>query len=166
MNMQLSSAAALPEYQVKAVLMYKIAKFVEWPEQAFSDASTPFNICVLGADPFGDNLDFIRGKKVRGRQLNIRKFNHLSSLPSQCHALFISSSEKRHLHRILEKLGSHPVLTISDTKGFAKNGNMVNFVTKNNKIRFEINLDASRRAGLKISSQLLELAIIVSNERQ
>ncbi|MCP4408632.1 MAG: YfiR family protein [Gammaproteobacteria bacterium] len=161
-----SLAGALPDYQVKAVLIYKIIKFIEWPEQAFSDTTSSFDFCVIGVDPFGDSLDLIQGKQVRGRQLAIHKINRLASLPSQCQALFISSSEKNHLPAILDKLGSHPILTISDTKGFAGEGSIVNFVTKKNKIRFEINLDASHRAELKVSSQLLELAIIVGNNRK
>jgi hypothetical protein len=155
--------APLPEYQVKAVLIYKITKFIEWPGHTSTHADSALNVCVLGDDPFEENLDLIQGKSVRGRVLVIHKFDHLQSLPSDCHALFISPSEKSRLRPILETLGSLPILTIGDTEGFAKAGSMVNFINKNNTIRFEINLDASRKAGLKISSQLLELAIIVGN---
>jgi len=162
---QYAVAASLPEYQVKAVLIYKIAKFIEWPENSSTNADSAMNICVLGADPFGKNLDLIRDKTVRGRDLVIHKFDQLQSAQTDCHALFISSSEKQHLHTILETLGSRPILTIGDTKGFATAGSMINFINRNNSIRFEVNLEASRKAGLKISSQLLQLAIIVENNR-
>jgi hypothetical protein len=58
------------------------------------------------------------------------------------------------------------ILTIGDTKGFGESGVMINFLTKENKVRFEINLAAARRAGLKISSKLLSLATIVYSRGQ
>ncbi|MBL7215949.1 MAG: YfiR family protein, partial [Phycisphaerae bacterium] len=49
-------------------------------------------------------------------------------------------------------------LTISDLVGFAKRGGIIGFVEDNNKIRFEINLDAAQKENIKIRSQLLTLA--------
>lgn len=157
---------SLPEYQVKAVLIYKITKFIEWPEQSDRDTDSTLNVCVLGEDPFGENLDLIHGKTVRDRVLLIHKFDNLKSAYSGCHVVFISASEAQRVRSILKVLNTRPVLTIGDTEGFAEAGSIVNFINKNNKIRFEINLDASRKAGLKMSSQLLELATIVDNNHR
>jgi len=52
-------------------------------------------------------------------------------------------------------------LTIGDTKGFAQQGVIINFYIKDEKVRFEINVDAAKRANLKISAKLLRLAKIV-----
>ena len=82
-----------------------------------------------------------------------------------CHILFISSSEEKRLAKILEILKDSSVLTVGEMKQFAQSGGMVNFTIKENKIRFEINVDAAVRAELKISSKLLKLAEIVRDER-
>jgi hypothetical protein len=78
-----------------------------------------------------------------------------------CHILFISSYEKRHIQEILKSIKGLNILTIGDTDGFARKGIVINFYTEGQKIRFEINLDAAKRANLTISSRLLSLARIV-----
>ena len=51
------------------------------------------------------------------------------------------------------------MLTVGEWPQFTENGGMINFVLENNKIRFQINDQAARGAGLKISSKLLNLAV-------
>ena len=75
--------------------------------------------------------------------------------------LFIGSSEKDRLERLVQAVGGLGILTIGDTEGFARQGVMVNFYMENKKVRFEINPKAAGRAGLKISSNLLRIARIV-----
>ncbi len=61
------------------------------------------------------------------------------------------------------RLGELAVFTVSDQGGFAAAGGIANFILVDQKIRFEINPSAARRAGLKISSSLLRLAKLVGN---
>jgi hypothetical protein len=42
--------------QIEAVYLYNFSKFVEWPASAKPVKSEPFNICILGEDPFGATL--------------------------------------------------------------------------------------------------------------
>jgi hypothetical protein len=60
------------------------------------------------------------------------------------------------------QLHERPILTVGEKKGFASRGGMINFIVVENKVRFEINPHAVETAALKISSQLLKLAIIVN----
>lgn len=62
---------------------------------------------------------------------------------------------------MLNSVSGRKVLTVGEFEGFAKRGGMINFIIVDNRIAFEINIDAARRAGLSISSQLLKLAEIV-----
>jgi hypothetical protein len=149
------------EYEVKAAFLYNFAKFVEWPAEAFDDADAPLTIGVLGEDPFGDTLEqTVKGKTANGRKLAIRRFHKVRDL-QPCHILFISSSEKRHLSEILDRLKGSSVLTVGEVEGFAKRGGVINFFVEDNRIRFEVNVDAAKRAKLKMSSKLLRLARIV-----
>ncbi|HTE12268.1 MAG TPA: YfiR family protein, partial [Chitinophagaceae bacterium] len=52
------------------------------------------------------------------------------------------------------------ILTVSEAPDFSKEGGMIRFFTTENKIKLQINPDASREAGLVISSKLLRLAAI------
>jgi len=146
------------EYQVKAAFIFNFAKFVEWPSTAFAKDNSPLIIGVLGENPFGGDLErFLRDKTVNDHPLTMRECRTVDEA-KKCHILFISASEKRRLPEILKTLQGINVLTISETDGFIETGGIVNFVSEANKIRFQINADSARSAGLKISSKLLSLA--------
>ncbi len=153
------------EYQIKAAFLYNFVKFVEWPAEAFADASDPIIFAVLGEDPFGDILEqTVKDKILNNRRLvikRIKKFEKGQDL-DDCHILFISTSEERLLEKIVETLKDSSVLTVGEMKRFAQRGGIINFTTKKNKVRFEINVEAAKRATLRISSRLLDLAKVVT----
>ena len=80
-----------------------------------------------------------------------------------CDILFVAASEKSRFAQILEALKNSHVLTVGDVEPLARIGGVMNFKLIDNKVRFEINVDAADRAGLKISSQLLRLADLVDD---
>jgi hypothetical protein len=146
------------EYQIKAAFLFNFAKFVEWPEEAFSEPNTPIVIGVLGKNPFGDDLErTVRGKTINGRSLTIKEFRSPTEA-RDCHILFISTSEKTRLPEVFESLQGASVLTVGETERFTEAGGMINFVLEGSKIRFQVNDAAAKSAGLKISSKLLSLA--------
>jgi hypothetical protein len=145
------------EYEVKAGFIYNFAKFIEWPVDTFSDVNKAIILCVVGTDPFGKALGAIDNKTVQTRRLEI-KYTGRSKDLKMCSMLFISGSEKDSLSPILETVKGAPILTIGDTKGFAQQGIMINFVMEQNKVGFEINTESARRAKITISSKLLKLA--------
>jgi len=148
------------EYEVKAVFIYNLAKFIEWPDKSLDNSST-LTVYILGDDPFGTDLDAIRDKLIKGRRVVIKQIDSPDDLKN-ANILFISSSEKERLRDILKSISGLPILTVGDTKSFAQRGVMVNFYLENSKIRFEINLEAANLAGLKISSNLLRMGTIIS----
>lgn len=151
------------EYQIKAAFLYKFAKFVQWPEEAFINNPKEIVIGILGQDPFGEDLNrTVQGKTIHGREIVVRRSHHLEKM-QDCQILFISDSEEMHFSRIFSHLHTANVLTIGDTEGFCEKGGIINFIRKENKIHFEINISAAKAAGLKLSSKLLNLAKIVEN---
>ena len=79
--------------------------------------------------------------------------------------LVINTSERLQLPAIIEKTQQLPLLTISDLNGFSEGGGTVELAKEGSKIRLEINLSAARQHRIKISSQLLKLALIVRGEK-
>jgi len=153
---------AVDEYHVKALFLYNFAKFVDWTPATPTDT-----ICVgiLGDDPFGDVLDqTVAGKTVNGRSFVVRRLKRYEDA-KVCQIVFVSGSEKKRLHAILNGLGSFGVLTVGEMEGFAAHGGVINFEIAGGKVRFEVNVDAAERAGLKLSSKLLSLATIVRDGR-
>ena len=148
------------EYQVKALFLYNFINFVDWPADSSFNSSPTANICIVGEDPFGESLDDIRGETAKGKKLAI-KFYRPYDEPRGCHLLFIPASEKNHTGRILKSIRETGVLTVADTEESARQGAVIGFFIEQKKVRFAVNTEAARRAGLKISAKLLRLARIV-----
>jgi|SRR5690606_12789341 len=154
------------DYSLKAVFLYNLTQFVEWPASAFENEHTPLVVGILGEDPFGRHLEeATEGEENNGRPLIIRHFDTEEEIEA-CHVLFINLPEPVQTKQMLEKLQGKSVLTVSDRKGFLEAGGMVQLVQADNKIHFQINPDASSAADLKVSSKLLRVAevITVANE--
>jgi hypothetical protein len=150
---------ALPsEYQMKAAYLYNFAKFVEWPATALPADNSPLVIGVLGDDPLDGVLDTtIRNKTIDGHPLAVRRVKTLEGAKT-CQVLFISSSEKKRWPAISAALEGSHVLTVSENwDRFTQDGGMIYFFMEGRRVCFDINNDAARRAGLKISSKLLLL---------
>ncbi|MFQ5708970.1 MAG: YfiR family protein [bacterium] len=163
-NSNVSRLTNVSEYQVKAAFLYNFAKFVDWPKEVIADSSKPIIIGILGKDPFGLDLDqTIAGETVKGRKLVVKRFHQIADLEF-CHILYISPSEKKNLAKIIEKVKNSSVLSVSEVKRFAEEGGIINLFNENNKVRFEINVQAAERAGLRISSRLLRLATIIGDD--
>lgn len=166
LNAQNTSGSA--EYLIKAGYIYNFANLVQWPASSFSQPESPIVIVILGEDHFGSTLDrALDGKKVNSRSFVIKRARSLSELQrtlgpqKECQILYVSSSEMPHLGEAIQMLKGVPVLTIGETPGFARNGGIINLVLEDNKVRFEVNVQAAKDADLNISSRLLALARIV-----
>lgn len=152
-----AAADVSEEYAVKVAFIYNFTKFIDWPAEAFSSSDAPFVFGILGENPFGSSLNFLKDKTVNGHPLIIEYIKDLS-VAEKTHILFICESEKNRIHEICSALDTS-VLTVGDVDGFFEAGGIINLVTIDNKIRFIINHDAARRSDLNISSHLLQLAI-------
>lgn len=144
------------ETEIEAAYLYNFGKFVNWPAQP-----DVFQICVLGKDPFGQVLDAtVSGESIGSRRVTVAR------IPSArqgrgCQVLFISEQEEGHLKTILTELKTAGVLTVSDMPHFTERGGMIEFVQRDGRIRFEVNLKAAQQSKLTLSSELLKVAVKV-----
>src|SRR5277367_4392169 len=116
------------EYQLKAAFLFNFAKCIDWPSGSFATNQSPFLICILGADPFGDAIDqLLQGKTLAGRAVTIQRTGELSQL-RHCQIIFVSISEEGHLPEILGALRGANVLLVGDSEGFAGAGGTIQFV--------------------------------------
>jgi len=145
------------EAQVKAVLVYNFAKFVEWPQAKFSGPASPVHLCVAGRGPAAHLLAELDGKGVQGRELRVQSVGAALD-PAACHLLFIIAGNDISIGDILKKLKTAPVLTVSDSSGFAEAGGVIEIVQGEGRMQFDINLGAAQQANLRLSSHLLKLA--------
>jgi YfiR/HmsC-like len=150
------------QYDVEAAYLVQFPKFVTWPSALGGQGhAKSFAICVLGQDPYGRILvNAVAGERIDGLPLVARVVASAQSA-ADCRVLFVSSSEEDHLAGDLAVLNNAPVLTVSELPGFTLRGGMIEFVLTRHRVRFRINATSAERAGLKVSSQLLKVALSV-----
>ncbi len=153
------------EYQVKAAFLFNFVKFIEWPEESFRENGGRIRLCVLGEDPFGPELErIVAGKSVNGRTLEVVRVNQ-AERASHCHVLFVGATQTGALRKTMAELRREPVLTVGESPEFIRQGGAIRLFLLDNRVRFDINLEAAEQAGLKISSKLLALAQSVHRGR-
>lgn len=157
------AAEVSKEYQLKAVLLWRLAQYVDWPGERFENAESPIIIGIVGQNPFGSAVEIAtRGETAHGRPIVVRYFADLSEL-QDCHVLFISKSESSRVRSIVSRaMKKGAVLTVSDMEDFVRTeGGMVRFTTEQNKVGLVINLESTKEAGLAVDARLLRIAQVV-----
>jgi hypothetical protein len=153
---------SVDEYKLKAAMLYNLTYFVEWPGSA-PNRQTPIILCVLGQDPFASSIATTIPKETNNDRPVLLRHVQSDKEFSGCHILYIGSSERKNAARILSSVSGSSTLTVGEMTQFAARGGMIQFSLEDQRVRFDINLDATLRAGLKVSSKLLALSQIVKN---
>jgi len=145
------------EYAVKATFLYKFATFVEWPRGTFERETSPFELCVVGADPFGGRIQqAVSGQSVGRHPIVLRQL--VKAEPqSNCHVLFVSRSASQPAAEALRAVSGTPTLTVTDS-ALGGTAGIIHFVIVDGRVSFDIDNVAAARNQLVISSKLLELA--------
>jgi YfiR/HmsC-like len=152
------------EYRVKAAFLFHFAQLVDWPADSLKGADNSLLLCTLGADPFQGALEStVEGKAIGNRVIRIRHLKQAQDMQG-CRILFLGKAQSKGLPTLLADLRNVPILTVGETPGFLAAGGMISFLLEENKVRFEINLNAAQSAGLKVGSRLLILAQNVVGE--
>lgn len=143
--------------RVEAAFLRNFARYVTWPESAFSDGRSPWSVCVLGSDPFSEALErTLEGRSEQGRTFEIHRAATLDRLP-RCHIVFVALADAAARRAALSELAGRPVLTIGDSPGFLEDGGIVQFLVGDH-VEMSINLDQARAGSLKIQTKLLEVS--------
>jgi hypothetical protein len=149
------SARANP-VKVEAAFLRNFARYVTWPSHAFASGTSPWRVCVLGGDPFGDVLSStFQGRMEQGRGFEFFWAENVDGLPP-CHIVFVAYKDAAKRRAALAALAKRPVLTVGDTPGFVQEGGIVGFQVSD-RVEISVNLDQARSASLKIQTKMLEV---------
>lgn len=150
------------EYKVKAAFTFNFAKFTDWPKDTFADSPTFFSLCVVGDHSIKPAFKKVAGKRIGTRTCVV----HFITGPedaSPCQIIFFDRTvESKDISRIIESVKGKPVLTVGETRDMIPLGAMINFFIKKGRIFFEINLDIVAQQQVKLSSNLLKLAVLTN----
>jgi hypothetical protein len=157
----LQASAAEPtteEYHVKGAFLLNFVNFVAWPNGAFKSPGDAIAICVLGTNPFTSALDVAAQKMTAdNRAVTVRQIPDPQQA-HQCQIVFVSVSERKRSRAVLEAVQGESVLTVGESEGFVASGGVIEFRVEESRVKMEINAAAAKKAGLNISSRLLNLA--------
>jgi len=148
------------EYLVKAKYLLNIPLFTDLSPRALKGPS--YTICLIGDTPLESVLAQSRGKLIKNRPLEIRRLDEPIQMDG-CQMLFIASSERHRLQKLLPEAHQRGILTISDMRDFARLGGIASLQTVDSRIIFDLNLSAANAASISFSSHLLKLARDIIN---
>jgi hypothetical protein len=158
-----SAQGVSPEYQLKAAFVSKFPEFTEWPPHALNARKT-IDICVARPSPFGGTLsEFAAAEVIGGRPLQVREIAGPTDVPS-CLVLFIPARSAGAQRDLLASAQKAPVLTVGESTAFIDQGGIINLRMVDGRVRFDVNVGAANRAGVRLSSQLLRLALTVRSQ--
>jgi hypothetical protein len=149
-----------PEYALKAAVVSKFPHFADWPESAIADRNT-IDVCVATPNPFGVALsELLTGERLGERAINLRYIEG-PDLLSGCHVLFVPARPSVDRKLLLRRAAALPILTVGDYGSFLDEGGIVGLRMVDGRVRFDVNVATASRVGLRLSSQLLQLALNV-----
>ncbi len=147
-----------PAHELHSMMIYNFLKYIQWPA---GKNSGEFVIGVVGAESVYETLNSWYGNKTRGdKKFIIKKLSEKDDL-TQCQLLYVGKTASAKFKDVLNKIGSQPVLTVTNQNGLAQQGSCINFKVVNNRLKFELNQAAIAKSNLKSSSQLAAMAIVI-----
>lgn len=166
MSLAVRAAGAAESYSedaVKAAFLYRFTGYVDWPPQAAADPQ--FTIAVLDAGGVATELErLLQNRQIQNRPAQVRPIKNLRELDG-AQMLYIGGSHRDDLHRLISSVAGRPVLVVTSQEGGLDAGSSVNFLLIDQRVRFEISLDAAQGSGLRVASELLAVAIRVRGRR-
>lgn len=150
------------QQEIEAAYLLNFTRYVEWPARSFATSNAVLKLCVTGADEFRPILErTVAGRRARGRPLQVLA-PEVPAAAGECHVIYIGGG-RTPAAQWLTALENRPILTVGAGADFRRRGGMIAFVVVNGTVRFEIDAERARRAGLQISSRVLALATHVAD---
>ena len=148
------SAAAIPEYAMKATYLYNFMVYTQWPNRN-APAGTPMTLCILGPDPFGSAMANLKRKSINGAPLTVSVINSLEGV-RKCRLLYVTERESANIESVLRQVADAPVLTVAESP--AGSNAAIQLALDGQRLVFDVNQSQLRKASLTLSSKVLHLA--------
>jgi hypothetical protein len=143
---------------VKAAFLYKFCGYIEWPAQAFPAPDSPFVIGVAGSEEVAGELERLApGRTIGTRRIVVRRLRD-GDVVRGIHMLLIGRLDASGRALLRASLAQPGTLTVTEGERGLEAGGAINFLTYEDRVAFEVSLENSERAGVRISSRMLAVA--------
>jgi hypothetical protein len=164
-------AAALPaaaqgspltlERKVKAAFLYKFLGYTEFPAAALGEAGAPVVIGVVDADDLAAELTrIVSGRTVLSRPILVKVLRDQEA-PAGVHLLFVGGLDAQRVRSVLRAARPAPMLLVTESEDGLRQGSVINFRIVDERVRFDVSLEAADKHSVKLSSRLLTVANLV-----
>ncbi|MFW5759690.1 MAG: YfiR family protein [Cyclobacteriaceae bacterium] len=145
-----------PDYKFHSVYIYNFTKYIQWP-----NAGQDIQISILGNQQEAVNAfkAMAEAKSGSGKQFTVKVLTSTNEV-STCDILFIPGKFSNMAADAINKLAGQNTLIITEKEGMIAEGSGINFILVENKLKFELSKSNLDKAGLKVSSQLIQMAIL------
>ena len=147
------------ESSLKILIIGKVAKYITWQESHHKN----FIITVLKNR---DNNIFdttYHNRKIKHKPVIIKYIDDIKKL-TKTDILYISSLNSKDLSKILQYIEGKNIFTVSDIRGFAEKGGMMQIYFASQRVKLKINLDVTQQEHFKIKSSLLRIANVLRGD--
>jgi hypothetical protein len=149
------------ERKVKAAFLYKFLGYTEFPAAALGEAGAPVVIGVVDADDLAAELTrIVSGRTVQSRPIVVKVF-HEPEAPSGVHLLFVGGLDAQKVRAVLRSAQPAPMLLVTEAEDGLRQGSVINFRIVEERVRFDVSLEAADKHSVKLSSRLLTVANLV-----
>lgn len=156
----LPAYAGEEENKLMAVFFSRFSSYIELPDRS----ARKFVITLIDENPFGEFLnEFYRNKTISGKPVEIHLVNQSEEI-GQTDILFVTLENPRARQAAIDYAQKNSILTISQAKGFAERGGIIQLDFLQQGTRIKINHDAAVKSKLRIAAPLLALATVVKGE--
>jgi len=148
------------ENKLKTVIVGKLAKYITWKKKN----SSKFVITVLGNE-FGTLFDEVYlHKQIKHKPVEIKYIKSIDEL-KKSEVLFISKSNRDNLNDILAYTKHKNILTISDKRGFAQKGGIIQLYFLDQMLKIRINVEKLKEEGFGIDRTLLRVVDVLKRDK-
>ena len=142
--------------EAKAKFIYNFTNFFEWPQ---GERQGDFVIGVLGSqDLYYELNDFTDGKKVILQQIAVKRFKSAGEV-SNCHVVYVGEDHTEEIPTVKSNSGKNTLVISDSNSGLGiKKGAALNFLLRDNRLKYEFAASNAMNQGLKFSSRIRDMA--------
>lgn len=152
------------EHEIKAAMLYKFLGYVDWPEQRFEEASSPYRIWVLGAPHIEQELrEITANRTVNDRAVEVLKAQWIEQIEG-AHMVFVGRQARGYLPALNRRARRNHFLVVTEDNEFLPKGSTINLRMIDGRVGFDVSLSSAQDKQLRLSARLLSVAASVEKE--
>ncbi len=155
------SHAGDEERKLEAAFLGRFASYIEWEAKS----KEYFIITLIDENPFGSMLEKLYVDKfIKGKPVLVKLVTNVEQI-QETDVLFITLHTQQERLKAIRYAQERSIVTISEARGFAESGGIIQLNFVDQKIRIKINQDAALRSGIKVAAPLLSVATVLQGGR-